>query len=441
MATSTLLLVLLLGLAVGCGITYWLLRGKSHGLLDQLSANHARELEERERRMGEMRADLQQRDSDLRNAEQRLSTELAKAEAREEKLKEQTAYLNELNERMKGEFKVIAAELLQEKGKELNERQDKSLNDTLKPFKERIKDFEDLVRKVYTEEGKERFALKKEIAALVENNQKLSADAVNLTRALKGDAQAQGAWGEMILESLLESSGLVKGSEYAMQDSHTLEDHTRQRTDAVIYLPDNKSIVIDSKVSITHYEQFATSSDESQRSRLLRAHVDSMRAHAKGLAAKEYSKLYGLQAIDFVLMFVPIEPAFLLALKEHPEIFQEAYERGVVMVSHSTLMVTLKTVASIWKNERVAQNHLEIAERAGALYEKFVGFTEDLGRIGKNVADANESYQKALGKLSEGPGNLVRQVEMIKKLGAKTNKNLHSKLLERSLEEENTTGA
>jgi DNA recombination protein RmuC len=272
------------------------------------------------------------------------------------------------------------------------------------------------------------------VAKLVEQNQRLSKDADNLTRALKGDSQAQGAWGEMLLEKLLDGSGLMKGQEYSMQESATLADGSRLRPDAVIFLPDGKHLIIDSKVSLLHYERFTANTDESERERLLKQHVESLRAHAKGLGDKEYSKLYGVQSVDFVLMFVPLEAAFLLALRERPEIFQEAYDRQVVMVTHSTLMATLRTVHGIWKNERIARNHMAIADRAGALYEKFVGFTEDLGRIGQHANDAKVSYEKALGKLSEGPGDLVRQVELLKELGAKTNKGLHPKLLERALE-------
>lgn len=203
----------------------------------------------------------------------------------------------------------------------------------------------------------------------------------------------------------------------------------------MVHLPGGKHIIIDSKVSLTHYERFVASTDDAERDGLAKAHADSMRAHMRGLAAKDYLKLYGTATPEFVFMFVPIESAFNLAQQTRPELVQEAIEQRIYIVTHSTLLASLKLFHNIWKNERIAQNHLEIAERAGALYEKFVGFTEDLGRIGKSVNDAKEQYEKALGKLSEGPGNLVRQVEMLKKLGAKTNKSLHEKLVQRSLEE------
>jgi DNA recombination protein RmuC len=432
----SLILGLLLGLIAG-GIAYaWYSRGQQNTALEDARRQQAQERTDLEQRLAEHARTISERTSEVVQLNGALATERERNRGLLERLEEQKAELEQLQARMTTEFENIANRLLTQRGKELNEQQQEKLGIIVKPLQDRIREFEEQVRKAYETEGRERHLLKSEIGKLVEQNQRLSLDADNLTKALKGDSQAQGAWGEMILDKLLESSGLVKGQEYSMQESTTLADGTRLRPDAVIFLPDEKNLIIDSKVSLLHYEQFSSQTDEGERQRLLKLHVESLRAHAKGLGGKDYTKLYGVQSVDFVLMFVPLEPAFLLALRERPEIFQEAYDRQVVMVTHTTLMATLRTVHGIWKNERVSRNHMEIADRAGALYEKFVGFTEDLIKVGQQMDTAKRSYSDAMGKLSEGRGNLVRQVELIKQLGAKTNKSVNTNLVTRALANE-----
>ena len=431
----SVLLGLLVGIVLGAVAFAWWGKQRSGDAWAPVREAHEREKADLQQRLSEQARAAEERTREAMQLHAQLAAEQQRGKGLLERLEQQKSELENLQKRMTEEFENIANRLLKERGKELNEQQQAKLSDILKPLNEKIKDFEEQVRKTYEAEGRERFALKGEIMRLVEQNQKLGQEASDLTKALKGDSQAQGAWGEMILEKLLDSSGLVKGQEYSMQESTTLVDGSRLRPDAVIMLPEDKHLIIDSKVSLLHYERFAATSEGAERDRLLKLHVESLRAHARGLSDKNYSKLYGVSSVDFVLMFVPIEPAFLLALRERPEIFQEAYDRQVVMVTHSTLMATLRTIHGIWKNERVARNHMAIAERAGALYDKFDGFTRDLGLIGKQLGAAQDSYDEALKKLSTGPGNLVRQVEMLKELGAKTNKSLHDKLLQRALEE------
>lgn len=441
MELTGILLALLIGMVAGAAAAMWWNRDRDRRGKDELRRTFELERADLEQRSNAYRANAEERTNEVLKLGQALATEQERGRGLTQRLQEQKTELEQLQARMTVEFENIANRLLSQRGKELNEQQQVKLDLILKPLQERIKDFEEQVRKTYETEGRERHLLKSEIAKLVEQNQRLSADADNLTRALKGDSQAQGAWGEMILDKLLESSGLVKGQEYSMQESTTLDDGKRLRPDAVVFLPDEKHLIIDSKVSLVHFERFTASTDEAERQRLLKQHVESLRAHAKGLGDKDYAKLYGAQSVDFVLMFIPLEPAFLLALRERPEIFQEAYDRQVVMVTHTTLMATLRTVHGIWKNERISRNHLEIADRAGALYDKFVGFTEDLVKVGNQMNQAKGTYDEAMKKLSTGTGNLVRQVELLKQLGAKTNKSVNTNLLGRALEENGSASA
>ena len=437
MEWSTLLIGLLLGLLLGAIAMHLWGRGEGVTALRTLVDEHTNDKRELERRVGEKESELKERNERINALSGTLGAEQEKVKALEARLVEHRSAQEDARAEMERQFKLTAGDLLKEKGKELGDQQQERLGTLLKPLHDRIKEFEEQVRKTYSEEERERFALKKEIGKLVEQNFKLSSDADNLARALKGESKTQGDWGEMILERMLESSGLVEGEEYSLQTSTTLTDGSRLRPDAVINLPGGKHIVIDAKVSLTHYERHTSSTDEPERERLAKSHVESMRTHMKGLSLKDYPKMYGISSPEFVLMFVPIEAAFNLAQSTRREITQEAIDQRVFIVTHSTLMASLRLFHSVWKNERITRNHLDIADRAGELYEKFTGFTDDMIKVGQQMDGAKKTYSDAMGKLSEGRGNLVRQVEMLKALGAKTNKAINPSLVQRSLEEHN----
>jgi DNA recombination protein RmuC len=286
----------------------------------------------------------------------------------------------------------------------------------------------------YEKGQKERITLKTEVKNLIDMNEKLSKDANNLTKALKGDVKTQGNWGEVILERILEKSGLVKDREYYVQNSLTSEDGKLYRPDVIIHLPDNKKVIIDSKVSLVAYEKFSSSENTEDQKTHLKQHILSIKAHIKGLSDKNYQNLYGVDGLDFVLLFIPIEGAFSAALQADNSLFQEAFDKNVVLVSTSTLLATLKTIASIWKQEYQNQNAVEIARQGGDLYDKFVNFSEDLITLGKQLNTAKGTYDGAMNKLSEGKGNLVSRSEKMRKLGLKTSKQMNQKLADRSMD-------
>ena len=340
--------------------------------------------------------------------------------------------LNEAKEALTSQFKNLANEILEDKSKRFTEQNAASLDALLKPLQTKLTEFKEQVSNSYGNEARERFALKSEIERLANLNLRMSDETRSLTQALKGDSKVQGNWGELVLESILESSGLRKGEEYLVQDSHTQTDGSRLQPDVVVKLPEGRSLVVDSKVSITAYARYAETTDPIVAEQELAAHIQSLRQHIQGLSGKNYSSLYGIGSVDFVLMFVPIEPAFLLALKTAPNLYQEALAKNIVLVCPSTLMATLRTVAHLWRQDHQNRNALEIAKQCGTLYDKFVGFVEDLEKLGQRLDQAQTSYHDAFNKLKSGKGNLIRTAEKVRELGVKPSKNISTPLLDSS---------
>jgi DNA recombination protein RmuC len=326
------------------------------------------------------------------------------------------------------QFKNLANEILEEKSKRFAEQNQQNLDILLKPLQEKLTDFRKQVDETYQSEARERFALKQEVEKLAGLNLRMTDETRALTNALKGESKTQGDWGELVLETILENSGLRKGEEYLVQDTQTISDGSRLQPDVVIRLPESKHLVIDSKVSITAYTRYIQADDDSIKTAELNSHVLSIKQHIQGLSAKNYQDLYGVGSIDFVLMFIPIEPAFLAAMRHAPDIYQEALKKNIVIVCPSTLLATVRTVAHLWRQEHQNRNAQEIARQCASLYDKFVGFVEDLDKVGQRLEQAQISYSDAVGKLKTGRGNLIRTAENVKKLGVKPNKSLPSKL-------------
>jgi len=353
----------------------------------------------------------------------------------QQKLAEQKSEIEELQQKFTKEFENLANKIFKEKTDEFSKQSKTNLQEILNPLKDRIIEFQSKVEET-NKESIDRFAsLRQQLSMLKDMNQQITQEAKNLTDALKGQSKTQGNWGEFILESILEKSGLVKGREYVVQESLTSESGRRYQPDVIIKLPENKSIVIDSKVSLVAYEKFISSEEEHQKQLALREHINSIRSHIKILSSKNYQNLYQLESLDFVLMFMPIEPAFALAVQNDQSIFNDAFEMNIVIVSPSTLLATLRTISSIWRQENQNRNALEIARQAGSLYDKFVNFYNDLIDVGKKMDSAKDSYENAMKKIHDGRGNLISGVEKIKELGAKASKSLPPSSLDRAKDE------
>ncbi len=360
-----------------------------------------------------------------------VSTELAKSEERVANLEKD---LSGIQETFRLEFKNLANELLEEKSKKFTELNEKKIGDILSPLKEKIQLFEKKVEDTYNQETREKASLRKELEQMMKLNMQVSEDTNKLTKALKGDSKTQGDWGEIQLELILEKAGLQKGLHFLIQENYKTEDNTNVRPDCVINLPEGKNFIIDSKVSLTAYEHYYNEEDEAKRVRYLSEHISSLNRHIQDLGSKNYQNLYGVNPPDYVLLFVPLEAALTLALKEDIGLMDKALSRNIVLVSTSTLLATLRTVSFIWKQENQRKNVIEIAKEGGALYDKFVSFMEDLTKVGLRLDDAKKEYVEAMKKLFDSPrkgDTIIGRTQRLKDLGAKASKSIPQQLLDR----------
>lgn len=377
-----------------------------------------------------------QAETNARHEKEKLILELGEKNSAlnhlQERLQQQVEDVERVRKELNSSFEIMANKLFEEKKKSFSESNKEQMEGILSPLKDKLKSFEEKVEKTYDEEKSERIRLKKEIDDLVQLNKKLDEDARNLTTALKGDNKTQGNWGEMILEKILERSGLSEGIEYRTQHTSVNSEGEKIRPDIVVFLPEDKHLIIDSKVSMVAFNSMMAAESEQERERCQKLHIESVRSHVKLLSDKSYWTAAGLNTPDFVLLFMPIESAFSAAMQGDPELYQYAWDRQIVVVSPTTLLATLRTVSSIWKQEKRTRNAEAIAEEAGALYDKFVGFTEDLIDLGKKMKSSTSAYEEAMKKLSEGKGNLVNRAEKMRKLGAKQTKAMNPLLVDRA---------
>ena len=354
----------------------------------------------------------------------------------EEQLQEQRDNSTKQEEKLSKEFQNLANKILEENSTKFKHQNKEQLTNILDPLNLQLSKFEKQVRETNEKSIERNASLIQKINSLESLNNQLSQEAINLTNALKGDNKTQGDWGEMQLEVLLEKSGLTKDIHFSTQGGYRDEDGNLKKPDFIIHLPDNKHLIIDSKVSLKAYDTFCNSEDETTQKLALKKHVDSIKSHYQDLSNKDYPNLYNINAPDHVLMFVPIEPALLLALHESREIYLDAFGKNIVLVSASTLLATLSTVSSIWKQEDQKRNALEIAKEGGLLYDKFEGFLSDLLKVGANLNSSKTSYDEAMNKLTSGNGNILKKIENLKKLGAKTKKQLPQNIIDRANSDE-----
>ncbi len=383
---------------------------------------------------------IQEREN-IRTEKEAYAIQLSKKEADFdsllEKNKDQKQEVEQLQEKFTKEFENLANRILEEKTSKFTEQNKENLKNILTPLQDKINTFEKKVEDTHKESIDYHAALRQQILGLSEMNAQMSKETLNLTKALKGDSKMQGNWGELVLERVLEKSGLEKGREYEVQQSFTTNEGNRVFPDVVINLPDGKKMIVDSKVTLTAYERYINEDDEDTKAQYLKEHVIAIKRHVEQLGDKNYQDLYQIESPDFVLLFIPMEPAFALALNEDTTLYNKAFEKNIVIVTPSTLLATLRTIDSMWTNQKQQENAFEIARQAGALYDKFEGFVADLIKIGKKIDESKLEYSGAMNKLVEGKGNLITSVEKLKKMGAKAKKALPENIINRAENNEN----
>jgi DNA recombination protein RmuC len=447
------IITLLIGLAIGAVGVFFVLkfkfdrdRGVPKNQFDELVTqlgSVTTEKSKAEERSAILDLTLKKANDDLSEERLRLVTlsqslAIAQTELKNanQKLQDQKSEIQELQSQFATAFENLANSILEEKSNKFTQLNKDNLNAVLGPLQEKIKEFQTTINDTYGKDAKERATLAEQIRMLTDLNQKITKEASNLTTALKGQSKTQGDWGEFVLEQILEGSGLLKGIHYVVQQAMQGEDGKTQKPDVIVNLPDNKHLVIDSKVSLTAFTDYCNAEDVELQRETLSGHLASIRKHIKELSEKNYQNIYQLQSVDFVLMFINLEPAFIVAARNDVNLYNDAFEKNIVIVCASTLMATLRTIASIWRHENQTRNAVDIARKSGELYDKFVGFLDDLKSIGDKLQASQRAYDEAISKLSIGKGNIIRRAEELKVMGAKTSKSLPAQLVDRAVETE-----